>query len=278
MKRFKQQHADYSTGKMETGDHLKNGANPKSLTSRGNFLYKQNLLSLFVLIIFSLGAIGGYAQIIETPSRYDIRTVSIKNVCEEALYAQLASKAAAEINDDRSLSYQLSICASDRGGSLVYRGITYENPLPQPYANTYWNRRAALDCNKPKQAGNNPGKTSTNSGNNDYSNSYGSEDNNRAEAQDNFDKRHEEILKDNDITMETTKIAINNLRRSQTEIEDNMEDFRDDKMDLANKYQKKSDNENKTDICATCNSNEEITSNNYNESDSNFKKLKKQLK
>jgi hypothetical protein len=33
-----QQHADYGAGVMETGDHFKNGASPKSLTSRRNFL------------------------------------------------------------------------------------------------------------------------------------------------------------------------------------------------------------------------------------------------
>jgi hypothetical protein len=31
-----QQGADYSAGAMETGDHFKNGASPKSLMSRGN--------------------------------------------------------------------------------------------------------------------------------------------------------------------------------------------------------------------------------------------------
>jgi hypothetical protein len=31
-----QQGAHYSAGAMETGDHFKNGANPKSQTSRGN--------------------------------------------------------------------------------------------------------------------------------------------------------------------------------------------------------------------------------------------------
>jgi hypothetical protein len=30
--------ADYSGGIMETGDHFKNGASPKSQMSRGNFL------------------------------------------------------------------------------------------------------------------------------------------------------------------------------------------------------------------------------------------------
>jgi hypothetical protein len=33
-----QQHADYGAGVMESGDHSTNGANPKSLTSRRNFL------------------------------------------------------------------------------------------------------------------------------------------------------------------------------------------------------------------------------------------------
>jgi hypothetical protein len=34
---FSKQHADLSRGAMETGDHFKNGASPKSLMSRGNF-------------------------------------------------------------------------------------------------------------------------------------------------------------------------------------------------------------------------------------------------
>jgi hypothetical protein len=43
LKNFK--HASYNEGTMESGDHFKNGANPKSLTSRG----KTNLLVIMFL-------------------------------------------------------------------------------------------------------------------------------------------------------------------------------------------------------------------------------------
>ncbi|MDR1338731.1 MAG: hypothetical protein LBK58_01530 [Prevotellaceae bacterium] len=38
LKRSKQNANLSSRGAMESGDHFKNGASPKSLTSRGNFL------------------------------------------------------------------------------------------------------------------------------------------------------------------------------------------------------------------------------------------------
>jgi hypothetical protein len=37
----KQSHAGYGKSAMETGDHSKNGASPKSLTSRGNFFVSE---------------------------------------------------------------------------------------------------------------------------------------------------------------------------------------------------------------------------------------------
>jgi hypothetical protein len=40
MKRFLNQHAHLSGGAMESGDHSKNGASPKSLMSRGNIFNK----------------------------------------------------------------------------------------------------------------------------------------------------------------------------------------------------------------------------------------------
>jgi hypothetical protein len=36
-----QSHAGYGKSAMETGDHSKNGASPKSLTSRGKFLVSE---------------------------------------------------------------------------------------------------------------------------------------------------------------------------------------------------------------------------------------------
>jgi hypothetical protein len=35
MKKYLNQHADYSASAMETGDHFKNGASPKSQMNRG---------------------------------------------------------------------------------------------------------------------------------------------------------------------------------------------------------------------------------------------------
>jgi hypothetical protein len=36
MKKYLKQHANLSRGAMESGDHFKNGASPKSLMSRGD--------------------------------------------------------------------------------------------------------------------------------------------------------------------------------------------------------------------------------------------------
>jgi hypothetical protein len=46
-------HANLSSGAMETGDHFKNGASPKSQTSRGNFLSWGLALLLCVCAVFS---------------------------------------------------------------------------------------------------------------------------------------------------------------------------------------------------------------------------------
>jgi tetratricopeptide (TPR) repeat protein len=57
---FKQR-AEHSKSAMETGDHFKNGANPKSLTSRRNFLQKGIFKSLICLAAFMW--LTGVAQI-----------------------------------------------------------------------------------------------------------------------------------------------------------------------------------------------------------------------
>jgi hypothetical protein len=180
-------------------------------------------------------SIGVHAQIITTPHGYDIRTVSINNTCEEALYAELASKAAASINDDNSLKLQLSRCAVHGGErNLVYKGITYENPLPQPYANTYWRRRS--ECDKSTQSGTDSGNTSEsddNSGNNDY----GSSDNGM--SQNDFANIQRKNVEMNDIIFNTTEMAINNLNVSRDKIQDDLNNSRDNKISLADKYQKK---------------------------------------
>jgi hypothetical protein len=41
MNSYLKQYADLNKGAMESGDHFKNGASPKSLTSRGNTLKLQ---------------------------------------------------------------------------------------------------------------------------------------------------------------------------------------------------------------------------------------------
>jgi hypothetical protein len=46
------QHADYSERVMETGDHFKNGASPKSQMSRGNCLF----ILLLAVFLSSCGA------------------------------------------------------------------------------------------------------------------------------------------------------------------------------------------------------------------------------
>jgi hypothetical protein len=57
-------HANYGKSAMETGDHSKNGASPKSLTSRGNFLQKSIFKSLACPAAFMwlAGVAQTYAQ------------------------------------------------------------------------------------------------------------------------------------------------------------------------------------------------------------------------
>jgi hypothetical protein len=54
MKKYFKQHANISSGEvMEARDHFKNGASPKSLTSRGKrfIMRKVNLLNLILLLV-----------------------------------------------------------------------------------------------------------------------------------------------------------------------------------------------------------------------------------
>jgi hypothetical protein len=58
IRKFVEQTQPHAMRAMETETIQKDGASPKSRMSRGNLLCKQNLLSVFVLIIFILGAVG----------------------------------------------------------------------------------------------------------------------------------------------------------------------------------------------------------------------------
>jgi hypothetical protein len=56
------QNADYSKKTMEFGDHYKNGASPKSLTSRGNILFGMKKFFLLLTAILVCGTINGFGQ------------------------------------------------------------------------------------------------------------------------------------------------------------------------------------------------------------------------
>jgi hypothetical protein len=54
------QSADYSA--METGDHFKNGASLKSLTSRGNIFNRSSMGRRLFIVLVAVMAIGGYCK------------------------------------------------------------------------------------------------------------------------------------------------------------------------------------------------------------------------
>ncbi|MDR3236122.1 MAG: hypothetical protein LBT48_05260 [Prevotellaceae bacterium] len=76
--KFWKQYANYSGRTMETGDHFKNGASPKSLMSRGNF----NLFAIFVLLVsvFAFSSCGEseeYLVPLTTPT--NLKTTQVDN-------------------------------------------------------------------------------------------------------------------------------------------------------------------------------------------------------
>ena len=79
----KQSHVNYSTSAMETGDHSKNGASPKSHTNRGNFYNNKKmrattkLLSIFGLIFFIVSC-GGNTQTAQKSKQTDWEQLNLQ--------------------------------------------------------------------------------------------------------------------------------------------------------------------------------------------------------